>query len=106
MVKRFWLPWYYATPAYCNGYFIYKKGGRFTESGSAYPHPEDIIEVVQVEEIRNNAIAKAQKSVKISGPHYHPDKRYLGATYFDNHLYLINQDTEPVHIIKIYLPLE
>jgi hypothetical protein len=59
-----------------------------------------------VDDVENNAIAKVSKSVKISGAHYFPDKRYLGTTYFDDHLYLINQDTAPPLIIKIYLPLD
>ena len=106
VVKRFWLPWYYAAPTYYNGYFIYKKGGRFRTSSAVFPQPEDYIDIVRVDGIENNATAKVHKSVRISGPHYYPDKRYLGATYFDDHLYLINQDTSPPNIIKIYLPLE
>ena len=106
VVKRFWLPWYYATPAFYDGYFIYKRGGRFTSTPSVYPYPDDIIEIVKIDGIQNNTTARISKTVEISGPHYHSDKRYLGATYFDDHLYLINQDTDPVHIIKIYLPLE
>jgi hypothetical protein len=105
-VKRFWLPWYYATPAYSDGYFIYKKGGRFRKTSKVFPQPEDFIDVVKVDDVENNAIAKVSKSVKISGAHYFPDQRYLGTTYFDDHLYLINQDTAPPLIIKIYLPLD
>jgi hypothetical protein len=105
VIKRFWLPWYYAMPAYHNGYFIYKRGGRFTKTPAVYPYPEDVIDIVKVDDVQNNATAAVHKSVKISGPHYHPGKRYLDATYFDDHLYLINQDTAPPLIIKIYLPL-
>ncbi|MEA2062603.1 MAG: hypothetical protein U9P14_02790 [Gemmatimonadota bacterium] len=101
--KRFWIPWYYATSAYYTGYMIYKRGGRFNSEG--HPSPEDRIDIVKIDGIKNNDTANILKTVQITGPHYYSDKRYLGATYFDNHLYLINQDTDPVHIIKIYLPL-
>jgi hypothetical protein len=104
VIKRFWLPWYYATPAYGNGCLVYKKGGRFNESG--HPAPEDAVEIVKLDGIQNNSVAEVAKTVKLSGPHYHPDKRYLGAAYFDGHFYLINQDTDPVHIIKVFLPLD
>jgi len=106
IVKRFWLPWYYATPTFHNGYFIYKKGGRFTNTPLVYPYPEDSIEIVKIDGIQNNTTASISKTIKISGTHYYSDKRYLDATYFDDHLYLINQDTDPIYIIKIYLPLE